>query len=252
MYKLSVGCLFKNESHSLVEWLEHYIFHGVSHFYMIDDNSTDNSCDILEPYIKKGLVTLFKAKWDYYLGRQRAMYNEYILPRLDESRWLLMCDLDEYMWSPRNIDLNKILETCNSIGQIQVNHTLFGSSGFINQPKSIVSSFTKRAAKLQTEIPGNRKYFINCSYKFDSLNTHHATFINKDDELNKFLLLDETYFRLNHYCCQSIEFWDKVKCKRGDSDNYRIRTLEDFKEVDLNDIEDISLLEQNRNIVHSI
>ena len=42
MYKLSVGSIFKNESQGIKEWIEHYLNHGVEHFYLINDNSNDN------------------------------------------------------------------------------------------------------------------------------------------------------------------------------------------------------------------
>lgn len=32
-YFLSIGCLFKNEEDSVVEWIEHYIDNGVEHFF---------------------------------------------------------------------------------------------------------------------------------------------------------------------------------------------------------------------------
>jgi hypothetical protein len=156
-----------------------------------------------------------------------------------------MVDMDEYMWSPRSLNLNDILATCDKIGQIQVEHTLFGSAGYVDQPKFIVESFCRRSTGIITKVPGNRKYFINTSFKFKSLNVHHATFIDKADEKNNFLLLDETYFRMNHYSCQSLEFWETVKCTRGDGDNWRRRTLDDFANLDINDVEDNELLQQN-------
>ena len=80
-YKLSVGAVFKNESHSIKEWIDHYLHHNVSHFYLIDDSSTDNSVEILNPYIKMGIVTLFNGNnWPYYTGRQKDMYNQFIFP----------------------------------------------------------------------------------------------------------------------------------------------------------------------------
>jgi hypothetical protein len=250
MYDLSVGCLFKNESHSIVEWLDHYIYHGVTHFYLINDNSNDDSCDKLIPYIEKGLITLFNAEWNSYLGRQRDMYNHFILPRIHESKWLMMLDMDEYAWSPHSIDLKTQFDQMNHIAQVQVEHTLFGSAGHITQPASIVQSFTKRSSQLPTKDPGNLKYFVNSSFTFTSLNVHHATFANKEDELHKFLILNNI-FRINHYSCQSRDFWEKVKCTRGDSDNYRTRTIDDFNTTDLNDVEDTTLLDQNSKMLVS-
>jgi len=245
MYSLSVACLFRNEAHSIVEWIEHYLFHGVEHFYLIDDSSDDDSVSLLKPYIDDGKVTLFQESWSRYLGRQKDMYNKCILPVLKDTQWLLMVDMDEYMWSPKNVNLSTVLKDCCQIGQIQVEHTVFGSSGYESQPKSLVQSFTRRSSQLPTKNPGNRKYFVNTLFAFSSLNVHHATFVNKSDEENFFLLLDNQYFCLNHYCCQSRMYWDTVKCTRGDSDNYRVRKSEEFALVDLNEVEDTDLVQQN-------
>ena len=51
IYKLSVGALFKNESHSIKEWIKHYLYHGVEHFYLIDDGSTDNYLEEIQEFI---------------------------------------------------------------------------------------------------------------------------------------------------------------------------------------------------------
>ena len=252
MYKLSIGTLFKNESHSIKEWMEHYLSRGVEHFYLIDDSSEDNYLNEIQEYIDKGIINLFIAKWDRYLGRQKDMYNHFLLPRLNETEWLLIVDLDEYMWAPDSILLTKTLDEAKHIGQIQVEHTIYGSSGLITQPKKIVESFIRRSAVHPTQIPGNRKYFVNSLFGFSSLNTHHATFINEEHQNNNFLLLDKTYYILNHYNSQSKDFWLNVKCKRGDSDEYRVRNEEGFKEVDLNDIEDTSLVDQNKLIKNNI
>jgi hypothetical protein len=81
LYTLSVGAMFKNEEHAIVEWIEHYLYHGVQHFYLINDGSTDTSVMKLQPYIDKGLVTLFNVDCKYYLGRQMDLYNTHILPQ---------------------------------------------------------------------------------------------------------------------------------------------------------------------------
>jgi len=255
MYNLSVGAIFKNESHSIREWIEHYIYRDVEHFYLIDDSSTDNTVEIIKPYIERGIITLFSGNnWPYYLGRQRDMYNHFILPHLPETEWLLMVDLDEYVWSPQSNSLFWMLKFYRHLGQIQVNHTIFGSNGHTDQPQSLVEGFTKRSLIKPTELDGcgNRKYFVNSSFKFTSLNVHNATFLDKNDEINNFKLLDIPYFAMNHYNCQSLNHWINVKCSRGDCDNYRVRTIEDFKIYDLNDVEDKELYEQNKEIIEKM
>ena len=246
MYTLSVGALFKNESHSLKEWIEHYLFHGVEHIYLINDNSNDNFEEILKPYIEKEIVTLINCHYDYYLGRQRDILSRYLLPILKDNKWLIIVDLDEYLWSPNNIDLKKELKNCNSISQIQILHSLYGSNEHIKQPEFLVKSFTKKAIELPFL---NFKYIINCKFKFKSLNVHHADYENPEEEkTTNFIQLGPEYFILNHYSCQSKEYWINVKCTRGDSDNYMTRTEELFSKYDINEIEDLGLWEQNKNM----
>ena len=66
-YYLCALAMFKDEGQVLPEWLEHHVAHGVEHFYLVDDVSTDTSKEILAPYIAKGLVTLFEPP---YAGQQ--------------------------------------------------------------------------------------------------------------------------------------------------------------------------------------
>ncbi len=251
MYNLAVGAIFKNEAHALKEWINHYIHHGVEHFYLINDESEDNFMEILQPYIDQNIVTLFNSHWDKIHYRQSLQYNHYILPKAkEETKWLLMVDLDEFMWSPLNNNLFTILQHhCSHLAQITVVHTLYGSNGHIEQPKSIVAGFTKRCSDEPTNnIQGIKKYFVNFNFPITQLNVHNARLTNNDDN-NKWLILGPEWFILNHYMCQSFDFWKNIKCTRGDADLYRNRTLDDMKEVDINEVEDTRLLEQNRSIL---
>lgn len=222
-YEFVVCAIFKNEQHALVEWIEHYKFHGAQHIYLIDDNSNDNSVDLIKPYIDINFVTLFNANnWDRYLHRQRDMYNTFFLPLVNQriSKWFLICDLDEFIWSPICIDLKNLLATCNHLSQIQMNHSLFGSSGHIEQPKCIIKYFTYKSKTAGLLL----KYFVNSNYNFNSLEVHHATYVNEEEGKKSFIKLDEDYYFIyNHYRIQSLNFWKNVKCTRGDADNYLVR-----------------------------
>jgi hypothetical protein len=244
-YNLSVGAIFKNESHGIKEWIKHYLYHGVEHFYLINDNSSDNFMENIKEFDTK--ITLFNVDEPYYLGRQRVLYNEYILPIIKETKWLLMVDLDEYVWSKQDINLVNVLNIFENYGQIQICENVFGSNGYINQPKQIVKSFTKRRNHNEVDDYGRTKYFINPAYDFLSLNIHHADFTNKDyiRDISKYILTTRDYFVINHYTCQSREFWNNVKCTRGDADNYLVRKCEDFTYYDLNEVEDLGLYNQN-------
>lgn len=245
-YTLSAGCMFKNEAWAMVEWMEHHIRHGVDHFYMINDGSTDNSVELLQPYIDRGLVTLFDADWKYYWGRQRDLYNHYFLPILKQTQWFVILDLDEFFWSKTYTDLKTAFGCCSHLGQLQFQWRMFGSNGHNKQPASIVEGFTKRqGGDLTYDNVWALKYAVNSNFEFSSFDVHHANFANKEDENGYWQIIGEPMFALNHYCCQSREFWTKVKCTRGDSDDFRKRVDTDFDLVDFNEVEDTELLERN-------
>ena len=247
-YNLSVGAIFKNESHCIKEWIMHYLYNGVEHFYLINDNSNDNFMEIIKEYIDKDIITLFNIVEPYYLGRQRNLYNRYILPIIKETKCLLMVDLDEFVWSKQDINLYNVLKMCNGYYQIQITEMLFGSNNHIHQPKYLVKSFTKR--RITNFNNGSLKYFVNSLCKFDSLNIHHADFTNKEyiTDRTKFIKVYPEFFCYNHYKCQSRNFWNNVKCKREDCDNYLTRIPDDFVHFDVNEIEDIELYNQNINL----
>jgi len=250
MYYLSVGAMFKNERNGIVEWIKHYLHHGVEHFYLINDGSTDDTVAQIQEYIDKGLITLFNVEEPYYLGRQRNLYNRHILPCIKQTKWLMMVDLDEYVWSRQSINLLYVLKSAEHLAQIQIRELLFGSNGHEQQPTGLVKSFTKRRAERIVENP-KLKYIVNSDYEFGSLNIHHAnfmdpTFIHRTD---KFIIVDPDFLCYNHYNCQSREHWNTVKCMREDADNYLVRTEEDFKVYDINEMEDLELVQQNASIV---
>jgi Glycosyltransferase family 92 len=250
MYNFSVCALFKNESDCIKEWIEHYLFHGAEHFYLLDDESDDEYYKIIEKYVNDGIITLIKISWPRHPNRQAEIYDHYMLPLLHETQWLLICDLDEFMWSPAHVDLKLILvNQCTELAEIQVVQTLFGSNNHITQPASLVKSFTKRRlCQYGTARTNGYKYFINSKYPFKKLSVHFAIPENEYDEKKRWLVLDDRYFILNHYSCQSKEYFLK-KCSKTDVNEFKTLTIDDFPEFDINETEDTRLYEQNKSII---
>ena len=249
MFELSVCALFKNESHCIQEWLEHYLFHGVEHFYLLDDESEDDYLPIIQKYLEQGKITLIPVKWDRYLGRQKDIYTHYMLPLLQETHWVFVCDLDEFLWSPKDINLNNILKNTTHLAEIQVVQTLFGSNGHLEQPESLVASFTKRRnCQFGTNRTCGYKYFVNSHFPFKELNVHFAIPARKEDEMDRFIILNDEYFILNHYSCQSKEHFIS-KCNRTDADEFKKLTIDMFPEFDINEVEDTRLYEQNKPLL---
>jgi hypothetical protein len=251
MYTLSVCALFKNESHILKEWIEHYLYHGVEHFYLLNDESTDNYQECLEPYLDK--VTLINVDMPRFTGRQKDIYNTYMLPRLQETQWLLIVDVDEFVWSPRSIDLKHILRYSEYYAEIQFPQSLYGSNGHKTQPVSVVKSFTKRrACQFGQSRTNGYKYFINSSFPFKTLGVHMAIPAREEDEKNRWIVINDNCFVLNHYSSQSYEYFVNKKCTRTDADQFKTLQASDFPEFDTNEVEDMGLYEQNKELIERL
>ncbi len=266
-YYLSVLAIFKNEGHIIEEWLEHHIGHGVEHFYLIDDNSDDNAHMILESYIDKGLVTMFQTSRQDLKFRQGAMYQRVFhdVYTNNETYWLAIIDLDEFLYSPGELDVTKVLRRHEDLSVVGVNWLIFGSSGHKEQPQSVTQNFYHRAPENLNNYPDliNRykvlawsdytngdwqKSIVNTNHKVDQVDVHVAVVDGTADNLSIKRYPDNPPLLLNHYIVQSYEFFKNVKGRRGDVNNWfsdHARDKHYFKMCDINNIKDTRLKDMN-------
>ena len=209
MYYLSVLAIFKNETMNLKVWLDHYIWQGVEHFYLIDNGSTDNPKEILQEYIDKGFVTYVYGDVKH---RQQQYYKDvFNLFRLKEKTfWLAVCDLDEFFFGTQK-RLSKVLRTHEKYNMVLSNWLMFGSDGLLEQPKDIRTGILYR----NEEIHILTKYI----FKTNSIsNTDHIWIHHLENVDNTYTITDNEQIHLNHYPIQSLEFFQKVKMTRGAAD----------------------------------
>jgi hypothetical protein len=267
---LAVGAIFKNEGPYLDEWINHYLDRGVEHFFLINDQSTDDSVLILEKYLKN--VTTFNVTETInFNGRQEYLYNKFFSPLKEKVNWMLICDIDEYIWSPINKDMGQITKELESqnMRAFKIPMVLFGSNNHILQPKNIVKNFIKRIKVDHNYLHWiDRNHMYKTIFQLDEARdfrvhvpwTKSFCFYQNSIDLNKH------YFRYNHYRLQSEEKWKEIILK-SDVNNYiprsastlspnikpvninrygNYRTMELFYEANKvqNEIEDLDLLNQ--------
>jgi len=245
---LIICAVFKNEAHILSEWIQHYLNRGVKHIYLVNDNSTDNFQEIISQYSSN--VTLFNNDINTKsVGKQIDIYNKYFKPILKTSKWVAILDLDEFLYSPENVQFDQILEKYDKYSQICVDWLHFGSNDHKYQPSSVISGFTKRSIyNDKCEFYSYKSIFK--SNKIISINIHKndvtgETIHLKYDEKKVPLLV------INHYNLQSLDFYLNIKCTRGDCDNWfdhikKTRNIELFNQYNINDVEDLRLFYQSK------
>lgn len=145
--ELSICAIFKNEAQWFKEWI---IYHrdvvGVEHFYLYNNESTDDYQSVLAPFIKEGIVEVFD--WDSksrehlafgafmdspWNAAQLGAYNDCLKNKaLGISKWVAMIDVDEFI-VPANgkkkfYQLLKKAEKDNK-GTVSIHWRMFGTSG---------------------------------------------------------------------------------------------------------------------------
>uniref|UniRef100_A0A6C0JX51 Glycosyltransferase 2-like domain-containing protein n=1 Tax=viral metagenome TaxID=1070528 RepID=A0A6C0JX51_9ZZZZ len=255
MHNFIVCSVFKNEAHILNEWISHYLYHGAEHIYLVNDFSTDNYSEIINKYTDK--VTLFHNDIvTKQLGRQTMIYNKYFSELLTTTKWMSILDLDEFLYSPTEINIQNVLKSFDTYSCILVDWVHFGSNGHILQPKSVVEGFTMRALYGKNKAYYGFKNIFQTAY-FEKFDTHHTKTSGNQIRLQYNDTVETPVLLINHYNIQSFDFFTKIKSTRGDIDNWfdfinLKRDAELFNKHDDNDVLDIRLYEQNKEIINSI
>jgi glycosyltransferase involved in cell wall biosynthesis len=225
MHYLIVLSQLKNEAMTLETWIKHYIWQGCDHIYLIDNGSTDESVDIINKYINDGFpitLDIIPTKHNQ-VGNMREVYDKYDLQT--NTKWLINADLDEFWYVP-NSTLKETLPKFEKYDIVIGKWLLFGSDGWIEQPKDIRTAIKKR----KKESAPNTKWIVQTKHlKSEGIDVH-----NVHTNENK-TFCDEDVFRLNHYPIQSLDFFKKVKMTRGDvaSGAYEnVRDMSYFEEYD--------------------
>jgi len=267
--------IFKNESHVMREWVNHYLTQGVDKIFLLDNGSTDNYFEEISNYIKNNRIELI---YDAERYSQEKLYNKHFLEKSKIYDWVIVCDLDEFIYSRKQYKtIKEYLKTVPSkCSQIFIPWKLFGSNGYNtldnNQPQSVIKSFTKRINYDKEENfqgvikEDNNKYSMTkCIVRTKNLiqfkihshetdNTHYITTDNNHSDIhqnNQFSkineeILEDSFLHLNHYAIQSFQWFMNIKSTRGDNyaeDRNSIRDENYFKAFDnsSNDIDDFEL-----------
>lgn len=162
---ISVCAIFKDEAPYMREWLEYHLLMGVNHFYLYNNNSTDNYEEILRSYIENGIVTL--TEWPNVPG-QLSAYTHFYTTYRHESNWVSFLDLDEFICPRFSKDIPTWLEDYKQYPIIMMYWKMFGTSGMLkhDDSKLVTEQYTVCWEKLDTcgKLIWNTDYDIKQLY----------------------------------------------------------------------------------------
>lgn len=211
---VSVVCIIKNEAPYLKEWIEYHKLIGVEHFYVYDNESDDNTKEVLQPYIDSGIVTYI-----FFPGKnmQDAAYNHCCKHFENETKWLAVLDLDEFIVLKQKRNLQEFLADFSDCSQVSIHWVMYGSSGHVKAPQGGVLANFKAHDKVPEFSPKsifNPRTVVECGAHYMWV---CGLWVNENKEVfgkNKASRPIEKA-QVNHYVIKSWEEFYNRKAPRG-------------------------------------
>lgn len=137
-YFLSIAAIMKNEKPYLKEWLEYHLLQGVEHFYLCDNESTDGTRKYLSPYIQNNIVTYIPITGK---NQQLSCYEKIVSEYKNETSWLAIIDIDEYLTPIQAPDIKNFLKEFKDVSEVSLHWMNYGDSGAFSRPQSLITEF---------------------------------------------------------------------------------------------------------------
>ncbi|MCE5332002.1 MAG: glycosyltransferase family 92 protein [Bacteroidales bacterium] len=242
-YYLTICAIAKNEGPYFKEWIEWHKKLGVEKFYIYDNESTDNTKEVLEPYINSGLV-----EYIYFPGKRQQLlaYDDCLEKHRLDARWIAVIDLDEFIVPQKDATIPEFLRKFESYPAVEINWLIYGSGGAREIAEGNVMDRFKYHS-LPNHISNRHvKSIVNPRRVFCFIGCHEVArmsgrTVDSHGEIIKKNFRDrepqQDVIRINHYAVKSYEEFLN-KRSRGRARTLKQRNLEYFNQYDLNDIKE--------------
>lgn len=216
---LSIVAVAKNEAPYIKEWIEYHKLVGVERFYFYDNESTDNTREVLEPYIKEGSVI-----YNYVEGKgiQNSVYSDAIFKYKHQTEWMAIIDLDEYIVPVEKDTIPEFLKDYEKYCGVGINWVMFDSNGHETMQDRngglITTSFTRVTKDYNTRENRHIKSILKPGEVISIINPHYAIYRNHKhtvsenvEKIDRFLSKyhSSNKIRINHYYTKSLEEYKK-------------------------------------------
>lgn len=230
-YNLVATAWIKDEQNYLPQWIEFHLLQGFDKFILYDNNSTDNTKDVLSSYISDGFVEL-RTYPENVVERKNFWIIQTTIDEFSEkTNWLFHHSVDEYMYCRSGVSVGKFLESFVGYAGVAIPWLMFNANNHICKiPGLVIERFTE-----YVDDPNYHIKTIICPRKtLNCVGNPHA-FTHKESDTvysNKNVIhrnshagamghsnfYDIDSICTNHYDCMSLEEFNK-KMNKGLLDN---------------------------------
>ncbi len=149
LHDLAIVSLIKDGAHHyLKEWLDYHLGAGADHFFIYDAANSEETREVLKPYIDAHWVNYFPVSND---GSSIAAYNDAVRRFKFVCRYMAFIDLDEFIFPKTGQSIvevvDELLEEDSSRAALAVNRQVFGSNRryTADYSKGVLERFIRRA-----------------------------------------------------------------------------------------------------------
>ena len=209
---LSVACIVKNEGKYLKEWIEFHLAAGVERFYIFDNESNDDTFEVLTPYIQQGIVI-----YVFFPGKKLQLHAYNIACELckDTSNWLALIDADEFLHPVEGNDLKLVLKDYQSFPAVGVNWIVYGHCGHIASPAGLLTENYRYTFKdKNNELNCRIKSIVDPSMVLAVMSPHHCWYKNGKyavDEDKDEIVGEAIYVRNSSMSCTMFNHTSRLR-----------------------------------------
>lgn len=247
-FYLTICAIAKNEGPYLQEWIEYHAMLGVDKFHIYDNESTDNTREILKPYIESDLV-----EYTYFPGKKMQLkaYANCVRKHKRHTKYMGFFDIDEFIVPIKHKTIPDYLQSLGTFSGVQINWVVYGSSGAKKREKGFVIERFKDHSLPDHKLNHHIKVIVNPRLILRFFSAHRPVifgkYIDSDGNMTKERFWDRTPISnqicVNHYAIKSYEEFLE-KRSRGRARFDRKRSLDYFDNYDLNDVKNDSIMDE--------
>lgn len=240
MRYISLAAFVRNEALYLEEWVKFHSGIGIEHFYLYENDSTDNTVEIIKELSLRYPITTHTISGEYKLA---VAYNECLKTYRRASRWIAFLDCDEFLVTKE--PLHKLMRTYEMYPGLTVHWRLFGSNGHKTYtPIPVVERFIRRDSAVSYVCKSiidplrsgdcyHSHRFRHYGYPVDEHCVPITTVVARTDTVTADII------QVNHYAVKSYEECIKRRSARRPFTKIPYEPEAFFKALDRNDVEDI-------------
>ncbi len=251
--KLGICTIQRDRAKWLPEWVAFHHLVGFTNFYIYLHKCQDNSKEVVANLQKHFSIQCFEVPDDTdrpQLVSYHHAYQEYG----HEVDWMAFIDGDEFLYPTAENHIGEVLEKFNyrKISALAAYWQCFGSSGHIEDPNGlIIEDYTHRAnldflpnRHIKSIVRGRQGQHCVTAGNAHLFQTIYGTFDTGmrpiDHGWMKELVPNYEELCINHYACQSRDFFVNFKQLSGAADVNQnlIRSEQWWKDYDKNDTHD--------------